>query len=221
MRSIIACPLVAAAAAVSQVSAARVSFDPSVAVVSPGETAEFVMSITSADLPAFHGVDILFLDESATAWEPTILDLSFTYAPSFVESATSPPTPPNVYCFFGTCGTKVGGFNSNAWTVPDELPLLIGTLAVDTADLEPGTYEIYVDSAWEQEFIGGTATKLTYGLVTEHIYGSATLIVPEPATISPLALAAVCVIRRRRIPGHPGAPGRHRVVPQWRCSPAP
>lgn len=186
MRSTVALLLVVGAGA-SQTSAATVSFDPPVVVVSPGEAAEFLVSITSTDFPSFSAVDMGFLHQDGLPLEWP--ENSFAYDQSFYNDLDIPPPPGDLQCkWTPTCPLAVGGFNSRLWTVTEDVPLIIGTLSVNTTSLASGSHEIRVAPS--------------YSAITSHggwepISGSATVIVPEPGMASLICVTAMCLVRRR------------------------
>ncbi len=171
-------------AGASQTSAATVSFDPPVVAVSSGETAEFLVSVTSTDFPSFDSVGMAFFYQDGMPVEWT--RDSWVYDQSFYDSASPPPSPePPFDCgLYGPCGLFVGGFNGNLWTVTEEVPLIIGTLSIDTTSLASGSHEILVDSSWQREFLGFSLSEITAPGGSEDISGRGTVIVPEPAMAS-------------------------------------
>lgn len=92
---------------------------------------------------------------------------------------------------FYPSGWKFGYFGLAA----DSTDFLLGELTVDATGVPNGVYEVVVDAARD-----GNRSAFTGGGVTDLIETSvATVtIIPEPATISLLALGALALIRRRK-----------------------
>ena len=88
-------------------------------------------------------------------------------------------------------GWKFGYFG----TAADSTDFLLGTLTVDATGLAPGAYQVMVDAGRD-----GNRSGITGGGVTDLVEMSiaSVTIIPEPATISLLALGALALIRRRK-----------------------
>ena len=88
----------------------------------------------------------------------------------------------------------IGGFSFTGGTSP---VFALGSLTFDVGALPNGTYTIEVDPA-----IDGNRSKLknsNFPAELELLTGTATInIIPEPATISLLGLAALALVRRRK-----------------------
>ena len=157
---------------VGSTNAGTVTFEPSSVLVAPGETADFVVSISETNLMSFTSFDLLFSSDTAG------LNLSFEFAADFTSSF--PVADPVSYGAFAT-DLLIGGFNGEYW----QAPLVLGTLHIDTTGMDSGIYEalVQVRPDAEQETIGlisGVADGTT--LVPEGISGSASLTITDPAT---------------------------------------
>jgi len=150
-----------------------VTFDPPVATVTSGQTAEFRVTISSAELTDFDSIDLLFSSDTEG------LNLSFVYDPS-LETSLDPPDPSPFSVF--PSDLFVGGVNFSLW----QTPVVFGTLWIDTTGVQLGTYNdiIMVRPQTEAETVGSSISLIGLGSTgaTEPLTGSASLVVYDPVT---------------------------------------
>ena len=93
MRIVASC-LCAVAMLVGSTSGGTVTFEPSSVLVAPGETAEFVVSISETGLVSFTSFDLLFGSDTAN------VSLSFEFDADYTSSF--PPADPVAFGAFAT-----------------------------------------------------------------------------------------------------------------------
>ncbi len=160
-----------------------VSFDPSKHSVEAGTQVDFELTISdSGSLDSFQTVAIVVGSNDGLVLTEFVW-AEITPFPNIVYPVSASPKYMSGVVFgFGNFFT---GYTA---------PLTIGTLSVDTNDLPIGTYEVVISSDND-----GGQSGLAEGTLTEPLFGIGTInIIPEPATISLLGLAALCVTRWRR-----------------------
>ncbi len=145
-----------------------VAFDPPVVTVTPGVPATFTVSIASMDRAQFDFIDLLFSSDTPG------LSLSFTYDPSF-ETSLDPPEPSSPFLF--ASDLFVGGVNFDLW----QAPIVLGTLRVETSDLEPGTYDeiVAVRPDLEASLFGSLISQAGTAGEGELLIGAAGLVVVD------------------------------------------
>ena len=161
-----------------------VSFDPSKREVDPstgGTTATFDVSVATNGGAGFNSADLLIGSNDLAL-------MSFDYTQEALDAfgffITNPPAPNTS---FYADGFSIGGF------APGGLAsgIILGTLTVDAAGLAAGEYTVMVDSSIDGGFSNLDASESISGFGTVSV-------VPEPATITLLALAALGFLRRRK-----------------------
>lgn len=175
-------------------SAGTVTFEPSALTVQQGETASIVVGIDDTGNAIFNAFG-LFVSMTDS---PELLSgrIAFDYVPGhWQQPEPSPEYPMPAVCIADRCGFGVGGYRS--FPQPYSSPLIIGTFTLDTSGLPLGTYDLITSTAWESQ-VGEPFSGLRYldGPI-EPLEGRATLtIVPEPASLLLLTLAAALIARR-------------------------
>jgi hypothetical protein len=179
-------------------SAGTVTFDPPALTVHQGETASIVVGINDTDLSEFNALDVFVSVTGNADW------LTSRIAFDYVLGLWQQPEPSPVYplpavCVADRCGFRVGGYRSSPFYTS---PHTIGTFILDTTAMPPGTYELITSTAWESQ-VGEPNSGLNFlGGPIEPLEGAATLtIVPEPASLLLLTLAAVAAVMPRRAIG--------------------
>jgi len=152
--------------ATSAATGATVTFDPPTATVTPGESAEFRVTIESTDLTGFDTMDILFSSDTADLALVFEYDASLGAGSVLTEPAAAGIFPSDLY---------VGGSNPDLWLAP----LVVGTLRVDTTDLESETYGdiIMVRPSAEAEMLSNPISNVGYLGTPEELIGAVTIVV--------------------------------------------
>lgn len=172
----------------STVLAGTVSFDPSAVGVMPGEDAVYDVYVQTSDLGSFDTVSMLLGSHDGLA-------MTVEYDAAFEASCSLPPAAPTAF-FVYTTDLNFGGNNFGMW----QAPLLVGTLTIDTTGLAEGSYQFGVSSAYETDTIGSGLSSLAAGFDAEPLEGMGTLrVLPEPATLSMLAIGGLLAAFRRRM----------------------
>lgn len=157
------------ALAASTSSAGVITLDPPVATVSQGDIVEFTVTIAATDLADFDAIDVLLSSDLAG------LNLAFSYDATFNPSLiASDPTALGSF----SSDILIGGFKIDGW----QAPVVLGTLSVDTTALSPATYSeaIGARSQREQEVGLGTFSKVTSGVDSEPLSGTADIVITDP-----------------------------------------
>lgn len=171
------------AIACTPASAGRVSFEQSVTVIDPSAGDGLVFSVhimlDQLDMREFEAFNIL-----VGSHDLRIVDFEFDGVPPCVDC----PVPFALGKY--PSDLRIGFFSAVG---PLDAPFSLGTLTVDASGLALGIYEILVDGEFDFQ------SRAVSGPHAEALFGVGRIqIVPEPATLTLLGIAALGLLRRTR-----------------------
>ena len=166
-----------------------ITFDPDPITINPGDSRVVKLDVflDQVGVSSFISFDILFgTDDVGLNISSFVFDTAFA-ATAVFSSITNDN--------FGIYpdGIKAGFFSSVPITLGVAGPTRVGSLTVDTTGLPDGTYQIIVDANRD-----GPRSFVSSGAVNDLLFGTGSIVIPEPATISLLGLASLALVRRRR-----------------------